>query len=253
VPVISVVIPALNDATMLRTVLELLAKQLRPADEVIVVDNGSSDDTVSVAAAGGARVLHEVRAGIWPAAAAGYDAADGDVIARLDADSRPPADWLAHIEAEFETSPDVDVITGPGDFYDGNPIAVLLGQNLYIGGYFWAMSIWLARPPIFGSNFAMRREVWLAVRSLVHREMRVVHDDLDLSLHLPAEVTVLLDESLRVGISARPFSSWRGLGRRLGWAYLTLRMHWPEDAPWRLRAAHRRARGDGEALPGTAG
>jgi len=251
--VISVVIPALDDADMLSNALRLLNAQLRRADEIIVVDNGSADDTAAVAAAAGARVISERRTGIWPAAAAGYDAAIGDVIARLDADSRPPVDWLAHIEAEFETSADVGVITGPGDFYDGNPIAVFLGQNLYIGGYFWAMSIWLGAAPIFGSNFAMRREVWREVRPRVHRELRAVHDDLDLSLHLPPEVNVLLDETLRVGISARPFSSWRGLGRRLGWAYLTLQMHWPQDAPWRMRAARRRVRLDDDAVPGTAG
>lgn len=252
-PVISVVIPALDDAEMLRVVLELLRHQIRAADEVIVVDNGSRDDTVAVAVAGGARVIYEGLPGIWPAAAAGYDAAVGDLVARLDADSRPPADWLAHIEAEFETAPEVDVVTGPGDFYDGNPLAVLLGQNLYIGGYFWAMSIWLGRPPVFGSNFAMRREVWQRVRPHVHRELRAVHDDLDLSLHLPPDAIVVLDESLRVGISARPFSSWHGLGRRLGWAYLTLRMHWPQDAPWRIRAARRRARARDGALPGAIG
>jgi hypothetical protein len=131
---------------------------------------------------------------------------------------------------------------------------VFLGQNLYIGGYFWAMSIWLGAAPIFGSNFAMRREVWRQVRSDVHRDLRAVHDDLDLSLHLAPEVNVLLDETLRVGISSRPFSSWRGFGRRLGWAYLTLAMHWPQDAPWRMRAARRRVQADGDdAVPGTIG
>jgi glycosyltransferase involved in cell wall biosynthesis len=230
---ITVVIPVLNDSAMLENALACLKAQLRSADEIIVVDNGSADDSARVAAAAGARVIIQPRAGIWPAAASGYDAARGEIIARIDADSRPPADWLLHIEAEFVDSPDVDVLTGPGDFYDGGGLTTLLGQNLYIGGYFWALSLWLGNPPVFGSNFAMRREMWLRVRDRVHSELRAIHDDLDLSMHLPLDAVIRLDETLRVGISSRPFASWRTLGRRLGWAYLTFRLHWPQQTPWR--------------------
>jgi Glycosyltransferases, probably involved in cell wall biogenesis len=237
---ISVVIPARNDAVMLERALHDLRVQLRAADEIIVADNDSTDATAEVARAAGAIVVSETTQGIWPAASAGYDAARGDIIARLDADSRPPVDWLLHIEAEFTASPEIDLLTGPGDFYDGNPLVTLLGSTLYIRGYFWAMTIWLDGSPVFGSNFAMRREVWLEVRERVHRRLRAVHDDLDLSLHLGPDRLVRYDDRLRVGISARPFATWRGLGRRLGWAYLTLRMHLPEESPWRRRVMRRR-------------
>jgi glycosyltransferase involved in cell wall biosynthesis len=248
---ITVVIPVLNDAAMLQRALECLAEQLRPADEIIVVDNGSADRSVAVAEAAGARVLHQPITGIWPAAAAGYDAADSDIIARIDADSRPPVDWLAHIEAEFTSSPQIGALTGPGDFYDGNGLVTLLGQNLYIGGFFWAMSIWLGNSPVFGSNFAMRRDVWMRTRGSVHSTLRTIHDDLDLSMHLPLDVIVRLDETLRVGISARPFATWRGFGRRLNWAFLTLRLHWPEQTPWRRRAARAAAEDGGGLIKAT--
>ncbi len=241
-PSITVVIPALDDAEMLAHCLADLAAQLRPADEIVVVDNGSADDTAAVARTAGARVIEQPVRGIWPAAAAGYDAATGDIIARLDADSRPPVDWLLHIEAEFVDAPELGVLTGPGVFYDGNALVTGLGQVLYIGGYFWAMEIWLGHPPIFGSNFAMRREVWCGVRGSVHSSLREIHDDLDLAFHLDPGVVVRYDEQLTVGISGRPFATWRGFGRRLGWAYTTLRMHLPEESPWRRRAARRRWR-----------
>ncbi len=239
-PSITVVIPALDDSAMLGRCLAGLAAQLRAPDEVIVVDNGSTDETIAVARAAGARVLEQPQRGIWPAASMGYDAASGDIIARLDADSRPPIDWLLHIEAEFVDSPDIAVLTGPGIFYDGNMVVAGLGQALYIGGYFWSMELWLGHATVFGSNFAMRREVWHRVRGRVHRGMREIHDDLDLAIHLDPDQVVRYDERLTVGISARPFSTWRGFGRRIAWAYNTLRMHLPEESPWRRRAARRR-------------
>jgi glycosyltransferase involved in cell wall biosynthesis len=236
---LSVVIPARNDAAMLAHCLEHLAAQLRPADEIIVVDNGSTDDTARVARAGGAIVLEQPVVGIWSASSTGYDAASGEVIVRIDADSRPPVDWLAHIEAAFVTMPEVDAITGPGEFYDGGAVSTLLGRTLYLGGYFWSMSLWLGQPPLFGSNFAMRHEVWADVRGRVHRDDPRVHDDLDLSIHLSPGTRVHYEDTLTVGISGRPFDSWNGLIRRLDWAFHTIGAHLPEEAPWRRRALRR--------------
>ncbi|HYI32365.1 MAG TPA: glycosyltransferase family 2 protein [Glaciibacter sp.] len=236
---ISVVIPVWNDARFLADALAALSRQRRPADEVIVVDNASTDTTASVAAAAGARVILEPVRGIWPAAAAGYDAASSTVIARLDADSVPPDDWLLRIASAFDTH-DLDAVTGPGRFYDCGRIEAFLGEKLYIGGYFWAMGGWLGHPPLFGSNFAMTRELWRAVRDAVHRTRTDVHDDLDLSLHLGTGARIRYDADLWVGVSARPFESWDGFRRRMRWASTTLRLHYPDDSPVRRRIERRR-------------
>ncbi|HQG71141.1 MAG TPA: glycosyltransferase family A protein, partial [Rhodoglobus sp.] len=114
---VSVVIPALNDSPMLANCLRALAAQTRLADEIIVVDNGSTDDTAAVALAAGALVIEEPLRGIFPATAAGFDAATGDLLARLDADSVPPADWLQRVVTAFEDDPDLAALSGPGDFY----------------------------------------------------------------------------------------------------------------------------------------
>jgi hypothetical protein len=102
------------------------------------------------------------------------------------------------------------------------------------------MTIYLGHAPIFGSNFAMRREVWEAIGPDVHRDAVDIHDDLDLSLHIQPWMTVRYDPELVVGISARPFASWSGFTRRLSWIIPTLRNHWPDDSPWARRAARRR-------------
>ncbi|MGO4104526.1 glycosyltransferase family 2 protein [Leifsonia sp. YAF41] len=239
---ISVVIPCFNDAQFLRQALAALAAQERRADEVIVVDNASTDASASVARAAGARVVSEPLRGIWPAAAAGYDAASGDLIARIDADSVPPPNWLAQIEDEFRRSPEIEVLTGPGRFYDCGPVVAALGEHLYIGAYFWFMGWWLTAPPIFGSNFVMRQRLWQDVRDQVHRGVPNVHDDLDLSYHLDVSTVVAYRASLRVGISARPFDSFTGFFRRIRWAFRTMKLHWSDQSPMHRRQARRQVR-----------
>ena len=236
---ISVVIPALNDAVMLAACLDALAAQTHPAGEIVVVDNGSTDDTAEVARNGGARVVVEPRRGIMPATAAGFDAATGDILARLDADSVPPPDWLERVEAAFAAEARLTALTGPGDFYGSNRLVHWLGKTLYIGGYFWFMSFMLGHPPLFGSNLALRASAWKRLRLTVHRNLREVHDDLDLAYHLEPDMLVRYDPTLRVGISSRPFSSWSGLGRRLSWAYKTIRLN-TRWGSWRQRRVERR-------------
>jgi GT2 family glycosyltransferase len=96
---LSVVIPARDAASTLRRTLDALAQQHpRVADEVIVVDNGSHDDTAAIAEASPSvdRVIRR-RRGEGPGAArnCGVKAARGTLIAFLDADCRPSAAWLA--------------------------------------------------------------------------------------------------------------------------------------------------------------
>jgi hypothetical protein len=109
---------------------------------------------------------------------------------------------------------------------------------LYIGGMYTWVTPYLGHPPVFGSNFAMRRDAWLELSGEVHRE-NGIHDDLDLSLHVKPWMRVVYDSGLVVGISSRPFATASGFARRIAWVIPTLRNHWPEDSPWARRAARR--------------
>lgn len=237
---ISVIIPALNDAVLLRGCLEALAAQTRQADEIIVVDNGSTDDTAAVASAAGARVILEPAKGIFSATAAGFDAATGDVLARLDADSRPMPGWLERIELALDGQDGLASITGPGEFYGAGAITRVLGRAIWIGGMFWFTELVLGHPMLFGSNYAIPAEVWQKVRNTVHSNVRTVHDDLDLSYHLQPGMDVIYDPQLIVQISARPFDSLGGLARRVAWVYSTFALNFAELSPF----ARQRARNE---------
>ncbi|MHA5050100.1 glycosyltransferase family 2 protein [Streptomyces sp. SD15] len=98
---LSIVIPALNEAENLPTVLEsiptLELKEAGWSTEIIVVDNASTDDTAEVARSLGATVVSQPNRGYGNAYQAGFDAATGDVIATGDADCTYPFDALPHL------------------------------------------------------------------------------------------------------------------------------------------------------------
>ncbi|WP_345751436.1 glycosyltransferase family 2 protein [Microbacterium rhizophilus] len=239
---ISVVIPVRDDALLLGACLAALAAQTRAPDEVIVVDNGSSDDSGALATAAGARVVTEPIRGIPRAAAAGYDAAAGDVIARIDADSVCPPDWLARVETAFAEDPDLDFLTGDGRFYGAGPLVRWVAEHWYIGLMYAVLTPVLGHSPLFGSNLAMRAGAWHELSPEVHREATDIHDDFDLSLHVRPWMTVRHDRGLVVGVSARPFENWPALRRRLSWVIPTLRLHWPRRRPDRGSPPRRRQR-----------
>jgi len=238
---ISVIIPSLNDSGYLAACLDALARQSRQADEIIVVDNDSTDATADVAHAAGARVVDEPLRGIWPATAAGFDAASGDVLARLDADSVPAADWLAEVERRMSHSDRPTVVTGSGVYYGGTAPRRWIARHLYIGGYFTWIGILLGHPPIFGSNYAIRRDAWLVLRDLVHRGRADLHDDLDLAWWMQPGMTVVYDRALIVGVSSRPLESLPELWHRVRMAFHTMAVEWREWPPLERRADRRGA------------
>lgn len=238
---ISVVIPCLDDAEFLTACLGALDAQTRPADEIIVVDNGSTDATADVARAAGARLVVEPTRGIWPATATGFDAARGEILARLDADSVPAPDWLAEIERRMAARDRPTVVTNGGTFYGRTAIVRWIARNIYIGGYFTVVGALLGHPPIFGSNYAMRADAWRRLRHLVHRGRADVHDDLDLAWWMQPGMTVVRDRRLSVGVSARPFDTVAGLWRRVRMAFHTMSVESREWPPLTRRAERRRA------------
>ncbi|GAA2591262.1 hypothetical protein GCM10010435_82500 [Winogradskya consettensis] len=96
-PTVSIVIPALNEALNLPHVMA----KLPPADEVILVDGGSVDDTVAVAQRllPSVRIVRQSRRGKGNALACGFAAATSDIIVMIDADgSTDPAEIPLFVE-----------------------------------------------------------------------------------------------------------------------------------------------------------
>ena len=96
---VSVIIPAYNaESTIGQAVVQSLAQAKGPMEvEVIVVDDGSSDDTAKVAKSAGATVLGQENAGPAAARNRGWKSGTGQVICFTDADCVPMAGWLENL------------------------------------------------------------------------------------------------------------------------------------------------------------
>lgn len=107
IPRVTAVIPHWNRRDLLQILLANLAEQTRPFDEIIVADNGSSDDSVPVARHAGATVVElGANLGFATAVNRGVNAAQGEWVAILNNDVTLAPDWLETLlatNADFST------------------------------------------------------------------------------------------------------------------------------------------------------
>lgn len=121
---LSVVICSLNGADGVDRCVRALSKQKDVELQVIVVDDGSSDDTSEVALQHGVTVIrHEVNRGLAAARNTGISAATAPVVAFLDDDCEPEPTWARHLLDAYE-----DDVTGVGgDVIPCAPPGYMLG------------------------------------------------------------------------------------------------------------------------------
>lgn len=228
---VTIVIPVKDDATRLDACLHALARQTLLPDEIIVVDNGSSDHSADVAARHGARVLHCLQPGIPAASSHGYDHATSDLILRLDADCVPSKTWVDAMATAFAQQPHVDAFTGGARFIDGPRALRHTLAAVYLGAYVAVTTPALGHLPLFGSNMAMRAQVWRGVQASICRHDAELHDDLDLAYHLGEGRRIRYLPGTLMGMSMRPFGSPRSMATRVGRGFRTVGVHWPRDFP----------------------
>jgi glycosyltransferase involved in cell wall biosynthesis len=103
---VSVVVPARDSTRTLPRVLAALRDELGPDDELLVVDNGSTDDTVEIARSAGATVIEALPAGsVGRARNRGWDSAGNDVVVFLDADAIVVPGWREGLDRALREFP----------------------------------------------------------------------------------------------------------------------------------------------------
>lgn len=100
---VSIIVPAYNAAATLAECLQACLDQTHPATEVILVDDGSTDDTATVARSFPVTYIRQENRG--PAAARNHGArvARGEILAFTDADCVPDSDWIESLLRGFDS------------------------------------------------------------------------------------------------------------------------------------------------------
>jgi glycosyltransferase involved in cell wall biosynthesis len=120
-PGISVVIPAYNEAQAIRQTLDALLQTLKRIDrpqEVIVVDDGSTDETAALAKTAGVKVIrHPANSGYGRSLLSGIKSASYDIVAIVDADGTYPVEQLPEFLDTLDQGFDMVVGARSGQYY----------------------------------------------------------------------------------------------------------------------------------------
>ncbi|MGD0353784.1 MAG: glycosyltransferase [Dehalococcoidia bacterium] len=199
---ISVVIPALNEERFIAECLESLKNQDYQGEyEIIVADNGSSDNTANIARSHGVKVILCLeKKSVSYARQVGAHAARGDIIAQADADTVYPRDWLTKIADHFASHPDAAALTGRFLYKDPPSWA---GFEYFLRDWTNRLSAALFHRPLLvsGATFAFRKRAFLDVGG--YSDTSFSADQLGISRRLSETGKVYYDRDFYVLTSSR--------------------------------------------------
>jgi glycosyltransferase involved in cell wall biosynthesis len=205
---ISIVIPVYNEAEALGACLLSISRQLVAPYEVIVVDNNSTDETAAVVRSFSfVRVMTELKQGVVHARNTGFNAARGEIIGRLDADTILDPNWTVQV-TRIMADRTIAAVSGSISYHDlpwratASRLELFFRQRIANG---MGSEVFLQ-----GANMALRRSSWLNVRAQTCTS-KGLHEDFDLAVHLhdlqDQQQRVVFDPSLHANLSLRRFDS----------------------------------------------
>ena len=226
-PRFSVLVCTHNGAATLGECLEGLGRLRYPDYEVIVVDDGSTDDSAAIARAHGVRLIRTENRGLSAARTTALEAATGELVAYIDDDARPDEDWLGYLALAMRGGDHAGVggpnLPVPGDGLVAEAVANAPGGPVHV-----LLSDTVAEH-LPGCNMAFRRDRLAAIGGF-DAQFRVAGDDVDVCWRLQAQGWTLGFHPTAVvwhhrrGSVRRFWRQQRGYGR----AEALLERKWPE-------------------------
>lgn len=160
-PRYSFVIPTLNEVRHIEKCIAAIKSQAGIEVEIIVADNGSHDETVKIARAMGAKIVHVTQRGLSYARNQGAKIAQGKYVCFIDADGVISKNWFKHLEYILSKS-DYDYVSGFNIFVHQKKYKFLL-YNLYTLVAFSAVFVMdrlLGKTQLVGNNLVIKKGVF---------------------------------------------------------------------------------------------
>ncbi|MFQ6042068.1 MAG: glycosyltransferase, partial [Candidatus Poribacteria bacterium] len=188
--------PCYNAEKYIGDCLEGALKQTYPIEEILVIDDGSTDGSMEIVSQYPVKIIqHEVNKGLAAARNTAIQNATGDFIASLDSDCVPEPDWLERLMENFTLSPTVlggmgvEQIAGVGGkLLEAHTTTVAdLWRSVHLKQHWGDGKIVDLADPlfVFGSNNVYRKDALLKV-GLYNEEYRTNFEDCDMFARLKA-------------------------------------------------------------------
>ncbi len=188
--------------------LQAIADQTEAPDEVIVVDNNSTDNSIKIAKQFPfVNVIHESKRGLITSRNRGFNSAKSDLLARIDADALLSSGWVARAKQDL-MNPHIAGVTGLA-WADSLPYIHWPKTTLWSHLYFWWSETFFGVPILWGANMVIRKKVWQQIKNEAETDDQNVHEDQDLSLLIASHGWhILRDKRLHITINGQSYFYW---------------------------------------------
>ena len=215
-PSISIITPTLNQGNFIAQTIESVLAQKYPALEYLVIDGGSTDQTLAVIRKYERQLtwISEADSGQSAAINKGWQRASGEILAWLNSDDLLRPEALQTIAKIFQASPETVMVYGGADFIDatGEILGPYPTGNWNYADYLKNITNFLPQPSVFIRREAVIRAGWLD--ESLHYLM-----DYDLFLRVGLQGKVQQSpatlSAMRLHVDAKSLSALKGFGAEM--------------------------------------
>ncbi|MCL1876783.1 glycosyltransferase family 2 protein [Candidatus Saccharibacteria bacterium] len=210
-PTLSIIILCYNEEKVIERCLMSVMNQTVSADEIVVVDNNSTDNSAKIVRRimkenpnANIHLVHEKQQGMIPARNHGLHVAKSEILGRIDSDSTLNPNWVKVVKKTFR---DKTVMGASGPVvYNDMPLKKI-GLKMDNSSRKFISKVVRKYKFLFGSNMALRKSAWEKIKDKTYFALAnedVVHEDVDISLCLTeANLKIVYNPEMIGGMSAR--------------------------------------------------